>query len=220
MKHTVVGHRSEIVSLSADGRILKLRDTLKDGVTVEHTITAGEDEVDFRLVAHNPTDRPGEAHWAQPCVRLGPFTGFTSADKGPNGAPEDYLPKCFLFIDGKCEFLPTATWAKEARYTPGQVWCPRHVPRTDVNPRPLNPLVPSSGLIGCFSADNTLIWATAWEPYQELFQGVARCLHSDFRLGGLAPGETKKIRGKIYIMRNDVPALLRRYSKDFPEHVK
>jgi hypothetical protein len=74
-------------------------------------------------------------------------------------------------------------------------------------------------LIGCFSADEKLIFATAWEPYQELFQGVGRCLHSDFRLGGLQPGETKSIRGKIYIVPNDVSALLKRYEKDFPEHV-
>src|SRR6185436_13241956 len=90
--------------------------------------------------------------------------------------------------------------------------------RTDVNPRPLSSLVPSNGLIGCFSGDDKLIFATAWEPYQELFQGVGRCLHSDFRLGGLQPGETKKVRGKIYIVPNDVPALLKRYQKDFPEH--
>ena len=30
--------------------------------------------------------------------------------------------------------------------------------------------------------------ATAWEPYQELFQGVIVCLHSDFRIGGLEAG--------------------------------
>src|SRR5438093_499137 len=81
-----------------------------------------------------------------------PFTGCTSPDKGPNGAPEDCRPKCFILLDGKMERLPTAPWATEARYTPGQVWCPRHVPRTDVNPRPLSTLVPSNGLIGCFSA--------------------------------------------------------------------
>ena len=85
------------------------------------------------------------------------------------------------------------------------------------NPRPLSPLVPSNGLIGCFSADEKLVFATVWEPYQELFQGVGRCLHSDFRLGGLKPGETKQIRGKIYVVANDVPALLKRYAKDFPE---
>ena len=92
------------------------------------------------------------------------------------------------------------------------------MPRTDVNPRPLSPTVPSNGLIGCFSGDEKVLFATAWEPYQELFQGVARCLHSDLRIGGLQPGEKKQIRGKIYLLDNDVPALLKRYAKDFPEH--
>jgi hypothetical protein len=78
-------------------------------------------------------------------------------------------------------------------------------------------LVTSNGLIGAFSGDESMIFATAWEPYQELFQGVARCLHSDFRLGGLEPGETKTIHGKIYIVPADVPALLDRYEEDFPE---
>lgn len=216
MKHTVIPHKSETVSLSEDAKVLKLRDVLADGVMVEHTITARADEVDFRLTAHNPTDKGSEAHWAQPCVRLGAFTGFTSEDRGPKGAPEDYLPKCFIFLDGKLTRMPTPKWAEQARYTPGQVWCPAHVPRTDVNPRPLSPLVPSNGLIGCFSADDQWIWATAWEPYQELFQGVARCLHSDFRIGGLAPGEKKEVRGKMYIVPNDADALRKRYDVDFP----
>ena len=109
-------------------------------------------------------------------------------------------------------------WAKDARYIPGQVWPAPGVLHADVNPRPRSPLAPSNGLIGAFSADEKMLFASAWEPYQELFQGVARCLHSDMRLGGLAPGETKRIRGKIYILPSDVPALLARYEKDFPEH--
>ena len=79
-------------------------------------------------------------------------------------------------------------------------------------------LVPSNGLIGAFSGDEKWIFATAWQPYQELFQGVARCVHSDFRLGGLQPGETKTIHGKIYIVPADAAALLKRYRRDFPEH--
>jgi hypothetical protein len=197
--------------------VLKLRDTLADGVIVEHTITAKDSEVDFRLVAYNPTQVRSGAYWAQPCVRLAAFTGFGS-DSGGN--LEDYLPKCFLFLDGKLQRMPTPDWAREARYTPGQVWCPANVPRTDVNPRPLSKQIPSNGLIGCFSADEKMIFATAWEPYQELFQGVIRCLHSDFRLGGLQPGERKVIRGKIYLVPNDVPALLKRYERDFPEHIQ
>jgi hypothetical protein len=214
-KHTVIAHTNQLISLSADKRVLQLRDTLADGLIVEHTITAGKDEVDFRLIAQNPTAHRSEAHWAQPCARLGAFAGFTNALG--RGDINDYLPKCFIFLDGRLSRMPTRDWATQARYIPGQVWCPRGVPRSDVNPRPLSKLVPSNGLIGCFSGDEKLIFATTWEPYQELFQGVVRCVHSDFRLGGIGPGERRRIRGKIYLVPNDVPALLKRYERDFPE---
>ena len=214
-KHTVVKHTSEVIA--ATSQEVKLRDVLEDGVTVEHTITAREDEVDFRITAHNPGTVRSEAHWAQPCIRLSKFLG---ADEKTAASATDYLPRSFVFLEGKLTRMPAPQWATTARYVPGQVWCPATVPRADVNPRPLNPLVPSNGLIGCFSADEKLIFATAFEPYQELFQGVIRCLHADFRLGGLQPGETKQIRGKIYLLPNDVPALLARYAKDFPEQVR
>lgn len=210
-KHTVVGHTTELIDAAEDGTRIRLRCTLKDGLIVDHTITSTADEVDFRLTAHNPTDRRSEAHWAQPCIRIDRFCG---------GDQESYLEKSFVFLDGELSRMPTRDWAMEARYIPGQVWCPRGVDRNDVNPRPLSPLVPSHGLIGCFSADESKLFATAFEPYQELFQGVRVCLHSDFRLGGLKPGETKDIRGKIYVVANDVDALLERYGKDFPEQAR
>lgn len=215
VKHTMLAHTTEMLSLSADKKMLRLRDTLADGVIVEHEITAREDEVNFHLTAHNPGAKRSEAHWAQPCVRLAAFTGFDEKFDEKGADLNDYLGKCFVFLDGKLTRLPTHPWATTARYTPGQVWCPREVPRSDVNPRPLSPLVPSHGLIGAFSGDEKLIFATAWQPYQELFQGVARCLHSDFRLGGLQAGETKTIRGKIYVVPADAAALLARYEKDF-----
>jgi len=210
---TVIGHRTQLISRRDDGKQLTLRCELKDGVQVEHVITAGADEVDFRLNAHNPADKASQAHWAQPCIRVGEFTGC-----GTDKDPYAYLAKSFIFLEGALRRLPTPDWATQARYTPGQVWCPAQVSRDDVNPRPLSRRVPSNGLIGCFSGDEKMVLATAWEPYQELFQGVIRCLHSDFRIGGLAPGETKKIRGKIYIVPAAIPELLKRYEKDFPEH--
>src|SRR6185503_2189177 len=70
-KHTVIKHSNELLSLSDDKTVMKMRDTLADGLIVDHTITAREDEVDFRLTARNPTSKRSEAHWAQPCVRLG-----------------------------------------------------------------------------------------------------------------------------------------------------
>jgi hypothetical protein len=215
VKETVIAHASSDVETAPDGRRIVIRDTLADGVVVDHTITAGLGEVDFRVVAHNPTDRDSEVHWAQPCVRLGPFCGFNDP---PKNSPTDYLGHCFIYVNGKPTRMPFELWATTARYVPGQVWCPASVPRTDVNPRPLSPVIPSNGLIGCESADGRFLFATAWEPYQELFQGVARCLHSDFRIGGLASGETKMIRGKIYIVPNDSRALHDRYVKDFPTH--
>ena len=49
-RETVIGHTAEKLEASDDGKLIKLRDKLADGVVVEHTITAGSDEVDFRLV--------------------------------------------------------------------------------------------------------------------------------------------------------------------------
>lgn len=211
---TAMAYETETLETAADGRRLRARDRVVDGLVVDHEIIARDDEVEFRLVAHNPTAVRSQAHWAQACVQLAGFTGRDPA--GPD--IEDYLPKCFVFLDGRPERMPTRDWATRARYTPGQVWRPAHVPATDVNPRPLNPRTPSNGLIGCYSHDEKLVFATAWEPYQELFQGVIRCLHADFRLGGLGPGQTRRVRGRIYLVPPDVPALLARYERDFPEH--
>lgn len=208
-RETVIGHKTQLVRVSPDKKRLDLQCRLDDGVVVRHTVTASRDEVDFRIVAHNPTGVESQAHWAQPCVRVKSFTG---------SGQEDYLRKSFIFVDGRLARLSAQPWATQARYVPGQVWCPREVPRSDVNPRPLSPIVPSNGLIGCFSEDEKTVLAIAFEPYQELFQGVLVCLHSDFRIGGLTPGQTKKIRGKIYLMENNVPELLTRYERDFPEH--
>ncbi len=217
VKHTVIRHTTRLLSVSPDRTQLKLRCRLKDGVVVDHVITARSDEVDFRLVARNPTDKPSAAHWAQPCIRVGAFTGLGDPN---NSRTYEYLNKSFVFLDGRLSTMPTKDWATKARYTPGQVWAAPGVPRADVNPRPLSKYTPSNGLIGCFSADDRTLMATAWEPYQELFQGVITCLHSDVRIGGLKPGETKRMRGKIYFLPNDVPALVERYARDFPEQTR
>ena len=209
-EQTTIGHKTRLVSADAGGSAVVLECTLNDGVIVRHSIRATADEVTFDLKATNPTDKSSAAHWAQPCIRVGAFAGRDQ---------KTYLDKCFVFLDGKLTRMPTRDWARDAVYTPGQVWCPAHVNRDDVNPRPLSRLVPSNGLIGCYSADEKMIFAVAFEPYQELFQGVITCLHSDFRIGGLKPGETKTVRGKIYLVPADVEALLERYRSDFPEHV-
>jgi hypothetical protein len=193
-----------------------LESVLADGVVVTHRITVGDDEIDFRLVAKNPTKKDSLAHWAQPCSRVDKFTG--ADPKNARVLYPAYIKKCFLFTDGRLTRLPTRPWATKARYTPGQVYCPRGVDRNDVNPRPLSTIVPSSGLTGCYSSDEKQIFATAWEPYQEIFQGVITCIHSDFRIGGLKAGQQKNIRGKMYFVPANAKKLVARYEKDFPEH--
>jgi hypothetical protein len=209
-RETLIKHQTRLVEADGARHELALECRLDDGVVIRHQITAGADEVDFRLTAHNPTDAASQVAWAQPCIRVAGFTGRTQ---------ETYLPQCFIVVDGRVTRLPTEPWATTARYVPGQVYCPAGVNRNDVNPRPLSRIVPSHGLIGCVSADGRWVMASAWEPYQELFQGVITCVHSDFRIGGLEPGETKHIRGKIYLARDSIDALVRRYERDFPEHL-
>ncbi len=212
---TVIPHTAKQLPVKNNDGSIHLEDVLADGVIVSHAIKATADEVDFKVAAHNPTNSESQAHWAQPCIRVDKFTGAGNADA--RELVPAYARKCFLFVDGKLTRLPTEPWATKARYTPGQVYCPRDVDRNDVNPRPLSELVPSNGLCGCFSADEKMIMAVAWEPYQEVFQGVIACIHSDFRLGGLAPGEKKEVKGKLYIVPADAPRLLARFEKDFPE---
>ena len=205
----VIRHTTRPVQADAQNQWLKLRCDLDDGVVVEHKITVDGDVVRFDVTASNRTSNPSDVAWGAPCIIVDEFTG---SDKF------SYLPQCFVFLDNELARLPVEPWATEAVETPGQVWCPAHVDRRDVEPHPLSELVVSNGLIGCFSKDENLILATAWQPWQNLFQGIIACLHSDFRINGLQPGETKKIRGAIYVTTDKIPQLLRRYEHDFPEH--
>jgi len=218
-EETTIGHTTKLIAASEDRRRLQLECTLADGVVVTHMIRTVDDGVDFRVKAHNPTDKVSRAYWAQPCIRVARFTGASSSNVGASDATDvhpRYIHNCFVFLENKLTRMPTSPWSTNARYTPGQVWVAPDVDRNDVNPRPLSRLVPSNGLIGCFSKDETAIMATAWDPYQELFQGIITCLHSDFRIGGLLPGESKTIHGKIYLVENNVEKLLVHYRRDFP----
>lgn len=236
---SVIPHRTKLISKAKDGTWLHLRSELpyitdsyiksfpsinnaeskshmaspNPIVVVDHYISADVDEVTFQLSIQNLGSEDIDVLWAQPCIRVGEFTG-----RGLKWYKEDhYLDACFIFLDGKLTSLDATPRESEGFYTPGQVYAPIEINRSNLNPRPINSDTPSNGLIGCFSEDKSMILATAWQPYQELFQGIATCIHSDFRIGGLKPGQTKTVHGKIYIMVNDVEELLRRYHSEFGE---
>lgn len=205
----VIRHTTTLVAADRNDLWLELRCKLDGDVVVNHRVSVNGDVVDFDVSASNLGNKRSDVAWGAPCVIVDEFTGLDR---------DSYLSKCFIFLDGKLSRLPVEPWAEEAIEKPGQVWCPEHVDRGDVEPHPLSELVPSNGLIGCFSKDESSIMATAWQPYQNLFQGIIACLHADFRIDGLEPAETKRLRGKIYVMAADVLSLLERYESDFPEH--
>jgi hypothetical protein len=103
-----------------------------------------------------------------------------------------------------------------ALYLGGQVYLPAGIREADANPRPVARNRVTNGLIGCFSGDDRWLLAIASDRTFELFEGVYVCLHSDPLIDGLKPGESKRLRQRIYLLPNDPAALLRRYRADFP----
>lgn len=203
-QETTIPHRTELIEAAAQH--VRLRCRVEPDVIVEHDIASGRDDVTFRLTATNRGKKYADVQWAQPCMRVDRFTGRKQ---------DDYFERCFIFTERGLTMLHQTHRASKARYVPGQVYVPRGISRADVNPRPISEDVPVNGLIGAFSGDGSKILAMAFDAHQELFQGVIVCIHSDFRIGGLEPGESKSIFGKLYLVENDSKKLLARYERDF-----
>ncbi|MBI2948101.1 MAG: hypothetical protein HYY23_10655 [Verrucomicrobia bacterium] len=206
-RQTTIPQKSELVSADLNGKQLRLRTKVEPNVEVLHDIRAGLDDVTFDLTLKNNGDQFLDVDWFQPCMRVDRFTGLKQSN---------YIARCFIFTDRSLTTLDKTQRTEEAVYRGGQVYVPAGINLEDVNPRPISPEKPVNGLIGCFSADGKYLLATAWDHTQELFQGVIVCIHNDPRVGGLKPGETKKLRGKLYFLKSDPAELLKRYQRDFP----
>ena len=204
---TVLPHKTELLSREADGRTLRLRTLVKPDVEMNHEIHAGTDEVSFTFQFKNHGKEKVDIDWFQPaCIRVDRFTGAVQSN---------YTAKAFIFTRSGLTRLQETRRTEEAIYRGGQVYVPKGVDLADVNPRPISLDQPMNGLIGCFSQDNKFLLATASDQTHELFEGVYVCLHSDPHVGGLAAGQSKVFHSKIYILPNDVDALLKRYRDDF-----
>lgn len=205
-RQTTIPHTTELVYADQNARHIKLRSVVEGNIEVSHDIRAGEDEVTFNLVLENKSDRFVDIDWFQPCIRVDRFTNRTQ---------NDYIDRCFIFTDAGLKTLNNTLRSEKGLYKAGQTYVPQGINLNDVNPRPISPEKPVNGLIGCYSDDNKYLMATAWDHYQELFQGVFVCIHSDPRVGGLKAGEVKKLSGKIYFLPNNPDELLIRYRRDF-----
>jgi hypothetical protein len=205
---TTIPHKTKLVETGPNGKRLKLLTTVKDGVEMTHVLRAGKDEIDIAYEIVNRSNEESAIDWFQPaCIRVERFTGCKQSN---------YTAKSFIFTDRGLTLLDNTHRTEDAIYPGGQVYVPKGINLDDVNPRPLCKDLPTNGLIGCFSADDKYLLATAFDQTHELFEGVYVCLHSDPHIGGLKPGEARKIHGKIYFLKNDVPELLKRYKRDFP----
>ena len=206
-KQTTLPHKTTLLT-NENNRVLRFRTAVQPQIEVNHMVTAGDDELDVRFTMTNNGQADVDVQWFQPaCIRVEKFTGSNQ---------ESYIAKSFIFTERGLTTLDKTRRTAEALYRGGQVYVMPGVSTNDANPRPLCLDPPTNGLIGCFSADGRQLFATASDRTHELFEGVYVCLHSDPRIGGLKAGETKTIRAKLYVLPNDIPALLRRYQKDFP----
>jgi len=195
-----------LINPDSKGKSLLLRTIVEPNIEIWHDIQAGMDEVTFRLRCENQGQQPVDVEWFQPCMRVKQFTGLNQSN---------YISRCFIFTESGLTTLDRTRRTEEARYRGGQVYVPKGIDENDVNPRPLSPDRPVNNLIGCFSADGKYLLGNAWDKPQELFQGVIVCIHNDPRIGGLKPGEVKKLFGKLYFLKNEPQELLRRYERDF-----
>ena len=202
---TVLPHKTRLVSAKA--HYLRFVTKVEPDVEMRHEIRARADEIEFHFELQNHSDRAVDLDWFEPaCIRVDGFTGLDQTN---------YISKCFIFTDRGLTTLDQTRRREEALYHGGQLYVPKGIDLRDINPRPISPDQPVNGLIGCFSADNRYLLATASNTTHELFQGVYVCLHSDPHVGGLGPRETRRFRAKLYFLKNDPEKLLRRYRKDF-----
>jgi hypothetical protein len=206
-KKTVLPHKTKLIF--SDPKELRFRTVIEPDALMLHEVRANSNGIDLHFAITNQSQQPLDLEWFQPaCIRVATFTGLEQSN---------YISRSFIFTEQGLTTLGKTRREEEGFYRGGQVYVPEGVNLEDVNPRPISKDQPINGLIGCFSGDGRQLLATASSNTQELFEGVFVCLHSDPRIGGLAPGETKEIRAKIYLLTNDLPQLLDYYHRDFPE---
>jgi len=203
---TTLPHKTTLIH--AEPTLLQFHTDVEPGVELLHQVRAAEDELDLEFEFKNTGKTAVDLQWFEPaCIRVADFTGCSQSN---------YTSRSFIFTSKGLTTLEQLRRTTQARYLGGQVYLPDFVKPQDANPRPICLDAPVNGLIGCFSADNRWLLATASDHTHELFEGVYVCLHSDPRVNGLAPGETRHLRSKIYFLANKPQKLLKRYRHDFP----
>ncbi len=156
-----------------------------------------------------------------PCFNPGSERGNTDAQENPIFFDDAYENTWFLTENGldlirgekfpreihfNEEFLPSIlAWEKEEddQFVFSNKW-----PTSSRNAK--------AGLMIRESEDQTWIMGIAWDDFLSV-QGHNpwKCMHLSVRIGPLARGKTKKIKGKIYLFKGSKEECLEKYKKDF-----
>ena len=175
------------------------------------TMLAGEDSVDLKLTVTNESDHDWPALASViPCFNPGPIGNRNEQFTKSN---------TWFFAENKLVKLKhreihfNAAWRaaidKAADKNGNYVWSSKW-PKSPVNANS------KAGLLVRESADGEWACGIAWEDFLSC-QGNNPwlCMHQSVRVGPLKRGESKTIRGKIYLLKGKKEDVLERYRKDF-----
>lgn len=189
------------------------------------SVTAVEDGAELLLKVTNTTDRS----WPEiaaiiPCFNPG-YDGpkRTNAVPNPNFFDDTHDHTYFygengldiLAGDAPREIHFNDTWfttieSREKQRDDGQyVWYHKW---------PTSKRNAHRGLLARESEDRSQTMAIVWEDFLTA-QGHNpwKCMHLSIRVGPLEPGESKSIRGKMYLFEGNKEDLLQKLKKDFPK---
>ncbi len=182
-----------------------------DAPSMRLEMSAGVDSADLRLTVTNKSDD----EWPElaaiiPCFNPGPLENrnplFSKGDTWFYGSTGlEPLERRDIHFNEKFRKKVDEQADEDGRYVWSSKW-----PKSEVDANP------KSGLIVRQSTDGQWVTGIAWEDFLSC-QGNNPwlCMHQSVRVGHLKPGQTKTIRGKIYLFRGSKEELLRRFRNDF-----
>ena len=201
-------------------RRLTANEAVVDSPALHLTLRPVADGAELLLRVTNTTD----ARWPEiagiiPCWNPGMVAGTNASmplSLNPNFADPWRQKTFFLSRDGLAPLTSRALHfnaaqrvaamraAEDGRFAFSGKW-------------PVSDIDATAGVLVRESEDGRWVTAVAWEDFLSV-QGHNpwNCLHVGVRVGALAPGDSRTIRGRLYLFPGDVAECVARFRRDFP----